>query len=324
LEAAGTPPDLAQVVGESLVEANLVGHDSHGVLRLPQYIDSVREGRVHPAARANVVSRHQATARIDGALGWGQPAARLAAATAIGLAQDFGVGMVTIDHCNHIGRLGEYVDSIARAGLIGLTMCNVGPVVAPYGGRQPRMGTNPMAWGIPRPAGQDPVVVDFATSVVAEGKIRLARAKGEQVAPGLIMDRDGQPSTEPADFYDGGALLPFGGHKGYGLSVMIELVAGGLSGMAPSITRKYLGGNGSLLLAMNIADFVPPDEFIAQAGEFCEKIKATPAADGFSEVLVPGEPEMRARAERLVTGIALPEHTWQSLQKLAGELQVRL
>ena len=324
LEATGTPPDLAQIVAEALVEANLVGHDSHGLIRLPQYIDMVREGRVHPAARPSLLSRQQATARVDGARGWGQPAARLATDIVIGLAQEYGVGAVTIDHCNHIGRVGEYVERIAKAGLIGLTLCNVGAAVAPFGGRQPRMGTNPMAWGIPRGAGQDPLVVDFATSVVAEGKLRVARAKGEQLAPGLIIDRDGQPSTEPADFYAGGALLPFGGYKGYGLSVMIELVGGALSGMGPSMAAKYQHGNGTMLMALNIPHFVAPEQFAAEANELCESLNATPTVAGFSEVLVPGEPEMRSRRQRLATGIPVPEPTWQSIQALADELKVTL
>src|SRR5258707_12608302 len=184
LEATGSPPGLAQIVGEALVEANLAGHDSHGMQRLTQYIGMVREGQVQPAARASLLGAQQATARVDGARGWGQPAARLGAQTAIELAQAYGVGVVTVERCNHIGRLGEYVEIIARAGMIGLTLCNVGAAVVPFGGREARMGTNPMAWGVPRGAGQDPLVLDFATSVVAEGKVRLARAKGEQVPPG--------------------------------------------------------------------------------------------------------------------------------------------
>ena len=324
LEATGTPPDLAQVVSEALVEANLAGHDSHGVLRLPQYIEMVRKGQVKPAARASLLGRQQATARVDGARGWGQPAARLATDTVIGLAQEYGVGMVTIDHCNHIGRVGEYVERMAQAGLIGLTLCNVGAAVAPFGGRQARMGTNPMAWGIPRGAGQDPLVVDFATSVVAEGKLRVARAKGEQVPPGQIIDRDGQPSTEPADFYDGGALLPFGGYKGYGLSVMIELVGGALSGMGPSMAPRYQHGNGTMLMALNIANFVSPEQFAAEADEYCDSLHATPTVAGFSEVLLPGEPEMRSRRQRRAAGIPLPETTWQSIQALADELKLTL
>lgn len=324
LEATDTPPDLAQIVAEALVEANLVGHDSHGLIRLPQYIDMVRQGQVKPAARASVLSRQQATARVDGARGWGQPAARLATDTVIGLAQEYGVGAATIDHCNHIGRVGEYVERMAKAGLIGLTLCNVGAAVAPFGGRQARMGTNPMAWGIPRGAGQDPLVVDFATSVVAEGKLRVARAKGEQVLSGTIIDREGRPSTEPADFYDGGALLPFGGYKGYGLSVMIELVGGALSGMAPSMAPRYRHGNGTMLMALNIPNFISPEQFAAEADEYCASLHATPTVAGFSEVLLPGEPEMRSRRQRLAEGIPIPESTWQSIQALADELMLKL
>jgi len=324
LEAAGTPPDLAQVVSESLVEANLVGHDSHGVIRLPSYVALVRQGQVKPSARPSVLTKHQATARVDAARGWGQPAARLATQTAIELAQDYGVGVVTIDRCNHIGRLGEYVENMSRAAMIGLALCNAEPVVAPFGGRQGRMGTNPIAWAIPRGSDQEPLLVDFATAGVAEGKLRVAKAKGEKVATGLILDRDGRSSTDPADFYAGGALLPFGGHKGYGINVMIELLGGALSGMAPSALPDYHGGNGTMLMAMNIAAFVPLEQFTAQATALCEKIKATPTAEGFSEVLVPGEPEMRSRRQRLAEGILLPEQIWQDIQVLAGELHVTL
>jgi len=324
LEATGSPPDLAQIVGEALVEANLAGHDSHGMQRLTQYVGMVREGQVVPAARASLIETRQATARIDGAHGWGQPAARLAAQTAIQLAQANGVGAVTIERCNHIGRVGEYVENIARAGLIGLALCNVGPAVVPFGGREARMGTNPMAWGAPRGAGQDPLVLDFATSVFAEGKVRLARAKGQQLPPGVILDRDGHPTTEPADFYDGGALLPFGAYKGYGLSVMIELVGGALSGLGPSIGRKYLAGNGTLIMALNIPHFTPLEEFTADADELSAKLSSTPPAEGFSEVLLPGEPENRSRRQRLAHGIPIPESTWQGIKALADELQLTL
>src|SRR4051812_36400888 len=178
-EAAGTPADIALVVSESLVDANLAGHDSHGMLRLPWYINSIRQGSLRADARAFVASRRGATAIVDGALGWGQPAARLAAATAIEIATESGIGAVTIVSCNHIGRVGDYVAAIARAGKIGMAWCNAGPAVAPYGGYQRIMGTNPFAWAAPREAGQPPLVLDFATSYVAEGKLRVARAKGE-------------------------------------------------------------------------------------------------------------------------------------------------
>ena len=179
IEAAGTPPEAAQAVCESLVEANLRGHDSHGVIRLPQYIDLVRYESVHPQVAPQVIAQQQATAQVDGGFGWGQPAARLATQTAIALAADYGIGAVTIVNCNHIGRVGEYVEMIAQAGMIGIALCNAGPAVAPYGGYQRVMGTNPFAWAAPGGPGQPPFVLDFATSGVAEGKLRVARSKGD-------------------------------------------------------------------------------------------------------------------------------------------------
>ncbi len=321
LEAVGTHSDDAQLISNSLVESNLVGHDSHGVMRLMSYIDFVRRGQVKPAARAFVSKEAQAAAQVDGAWGWGHLSARLATTTAIDLAAQYGVAAVTIDQCNHVGRLGEYVEAMARAGMIGVALCNVDPAVAPFGGFGRVMGTNPLAWAVPR-AGNEPLFSDFATSGVAEGKLRVARAKGERVEAGLIVDSNGRPSQEPADFYNGGALLPFGGHKGYGLSVMVELLGGVLSGMAVSVQPQYQAANGTLFLALNIAAFMPVDQFTQQVEKFCERIKVTPPADGFREVLLPGEPERRTRKQRLVEGISLPEQTWQEIQALARGLDV--
>ena len=322
LQALGTPSDSAQVVGESLVQSNIVGHDSHGIMRLKEYTQFVRQGHVRPAARPEVRVRRQAHAQVDAAHGWGQPAARLAAQTAIELAKDNGVGAVTIVHCGHVGRLGEYVEMIAHAGLIGMALCNAGPSVAPYGGYKPLMGTNPIAWGVPRGAGQPPLVVDFATAGVAEGKLRVSRAKGERVAPGLIVDSAGRPSQDPAAFYAGGALLPFGGHKGYGISMMIELLGGALSGNGTSTISGESGNNGTLLLAFNIESFVPVEQFLEQTNDLCQQIKASPPAEGFTKIMVPGEPEIRERQRRLEAGIAIPDQTWREIEALALELNV--
>jgi LDH2 family malate/lactate/ureidoglycolate dehydrogenase len=174
---------------------------------------------------------------------------------------------------------------------------------------------------VPRGPGRDPLLLDFATAGVAEGKLRVAQARGEQVPPGLLLDRCGRPSQDPADFFSGGALLPFGGHKGSALSTMIELTAGVLSGMGPSALPEYGGGNGTLLLGLDIASFLPIERFFMQAVELSTKIKSTPAADGFHEVMLPGEPEMAMRRQRLLTGIPLPEQTWRELQELATDLQ---
>jgi uncharacterized oxidoreductase len=324
VEGMGTPPDSARVVSGSLVEANLVGHDSHGVMRLPSYAQFLREGLINPKVQSEIKSQHQATAQIDGRQSWGQLGARLGAQTAIELAHQFGLAAVTIDHCVHIGRVGEYVSTIAQAGMIGLAMCNHSPAVAPFGSRERVMGTNPMAWAVPRAVGFEPVVVDFATSAVAEGKLRVARAKGEMVAPGLIIDHAGRPSQNPVDFYEGGALLPFGGHKGYGMSLMVELLGGALSGAAPSVLPEFEGSNGTLMLALNISAFMSLEQYIAQVEAFCARIKAAVPAEGFSETLLPGEPELRMRQQRLIGGVSLPEKTWQEFLSLAGELGVIL
>lgn len=323
VESFGTPPDLAEIVSRSLVGANLVGHDSHGVLQLPNYARWVREGKIVPGARPHVESRSEATARVDGAWGWGQAAAQLATDTCIELAETFGVGAVTINRCNHIGRVGEYVERMAAHGVAGIVLCNTLAVVAPFGGRERLLGTNPVAWGAPRGAADEAFVLDYATAGMAEGNLRLLRARGEQAPPGLIVDRDGRPSQEPSDYYEGGALLPFGGYKGYGLSIMIELLGGALSGMAPSALPEYRLGNGTLMLGINIAAFAPLNQFMQQAQQLAERLKSSQPAEGFSEVLLPGDPERAAREQRLAQGIPIPDATWRELTTLAAEIEAR-
>jgi uncharacterized oxidoreductase len=321
VEAAGTPADIALAVTESLVGANLAGHDSHGVLRLPWYVASIRRGTIHPGVRPAVAMRGGATAVVDGGLGWGQPAARLATDTAIEIAAEAGVGAVTIVRCNHIGRVGDYVATIARAGMIGIALCNAGPVVAPYGGYRPMLGTNPFAWAAPRELGQPPLVLDFATSIVAEGKLRVARAKGETLPPGLIVDASGAPSHDPEDFYAGGALQTFGLHKGSGMSVMIELLARGLAGVDLALP-EHRGHNGTLILALRIGSFAPEEQFFAAAERLCGQVSASPPAPGFEAVLLPGEPELHMRERRLAEGIPLAQSTWDEIAALAKELGV--
>jgi len=320
LERAGTPADLAQLVIHSLVASNLLGHDSHGILRLMSYVDLVRSGRVKPTARAVVTQQFGAMAIVDGLYGWGQPAAQLAARTAASLAELHGVGAVTIAHCNHVGRLGEYADIIARDGCIGIAMANVGPGLAPFGGRTRMLGTNPMAYAVPRGPGENPILLDFATSGVAEGKLMVARDKGTAVAPGLIIDKEGLATTAPNDYFDGGALLTFGLHKGYGLSVMCELLGGALSGTGPSSLADFDGGNGTLIMALKIAAFVTPDQFADHVERLYGAIKASPPKPGVEAVLMPGDPEWQTRDDRLEHGIQLPERTWREIQTLAREV----
>jgi LDH2 family malate/lactate/ureidoglycolate dehydrogenase len=323
LEAAGTPPPAAQAVCESLVEANLMGHDSHGVLRLPQYIDLVRHKIVLPQATAGMIAQQGATAQIDGRFGWGQPAARLATQTAITLASDHGAGVATIINCNHIGRVGEYVETIARSGMIGIALCNAGPAVAPYGTYHRIMGTNPFAWAAPGGPGQPPFVLDFATSGVAEGKLRVARSKGELIPEGIVVDSNGQPSRDPAAFYDGGALQTFGMHKGSGMSVMIELLARGLCGVDQARTSN-IGLNGPIIMALNIPFLAPIDQFDSAAERLRAQIAGSPPITGFEEVLLPGDPERRTRLRRLEEGIPVPQQIWSSIEALAAEWNISI
>ncbi|GAB3965349.1 Ldh family oxidoreductase [Plantactinospora veratri] len=322
LATAGSPEPTARAVAVSLVESDLVGHDSHGVRRLVPYLDAVRGGMIDPSAEPVIRRRHRATAVVDGRRGFGQLAARLAVTEARELAREYGVGVVTIGNCNHIGRLGEYVQTLAETDAVGLAFCNIDPTVAPYGGRERRLGTNPLAWSAPRADGRPPVVVDFATSAIAEGKLALSLARQERVGTGLLVDAEGRDSTDPADFYTGGALLPFGQHKGYGLSVMIEIVGGLLSGAGVSSLPGYDNTNGTVLIAIDIGTFVPVSGFRDRSEEFCRLLGDTaPAVDidpGPDGVLVPGEKEARTRATRISAGITLAPSTWRELAELPG------
>jgi LDH2 family malate/lactate/ureidoglycolate dehydrogenase len=322
LEAVGTPPDIAEVVGSSLIDANLAGVDSHGVIRIPRYVGYVRSGKVLPAARPRIVSLSGATAKVDGASGWGQPAAYLGLECVLALASKNGVGCTTIARCNHIGRLGEYMERIAEANMIGMAMCNSLPAVAPFGGSTRVLGTNPIAFSVPRADALPPIVVDFATAAYAEGKLLMARARGEQLPLGVLLNHEGQPSTDPQDYYAGGALLTFGQHKGYGLSVIIEAIAGLLSGAAASCLPEYDGGNGTVLAAFDIGAFVPLDRFINQCEAMCTVIRSSPPVPGFTHVVLPGEPEAESRKRRSTDGIPLPAQVWAEIKATAEQVGV--
>jgi uncharacterized oxidoreductase len=322
LEAVGTPAEAARFVGDSLVDANLAGHDSHGVIRLLNYVELVEAGEVDPKAEPMLLSTDGATAKIDGGWGWGQLSMWLATETAIGLAREHGLGAAVVVRSYHIGRVAPYVEHVARNGMIGLAMANAGPAVAPYGGKERVMGTNPIAWAAPRAEGKAPICLDVATSTVAEGKIRVARAKGEALAPGLIITSEGRPTIDPNDLYAGGALLPFGAHKGSGFSLLAQVIGVGLIGTTPEVLRPKRGGNGPFVLALDIARFRPIEEFVAAVEEQADRVNASAPAEGFDRVLMPGEPELEQRARRAAEGIPVPERTWEELAALAARLGV--
>jgi len=232
------------------------------------------------------------------------------------------VGIVTIFNCNHIGRLADYAEMALQHDMIGFIAAVSDPCVAPYGGRKAVLSTDPLSYAIP--AGKEnPIVVDFATSVVAEGKVRAALYKGQQLPPGWIVDSNGRPSTNPADLYEpplppaqiklAGALLPAGGHKGYGIGLVVEILAGALSGTGCSYEQTSGLTDGVFVMAVRIDQFVPLEEFKRRVDGLIRTIKSSPRAEGFEEILIPGEPEFMQFERRSKKGIMIPEAGWKPI-----------
>ena len=321
--AAGAPDDIAALVAHSLVESNLAGHDSHGVIRIPAYVLAIQRGNLIPNARPSVLRETPTTAVVSGNWAFGQIAAAFAVELAISKARAGHLAAVGVVQCNHIGRLGEYAELAARAGLISMITVGgfPGGATAPHGGAGRALGTNPFAFGVPA-AGFAPMIVDFATTVVAEGKLQVARAKKEPVPLGWILDKEGRPTTDVEDFYAGGTLLPLGGHKGYSLGMVAEVLSGALPGV--DAFRGDRAGSGMFVLAVDPEVFRPFEEFAAAVASLFQRVKSVPPAPGFDEVLVPGEPEERSRMRRQAEGIPVPEETWSRLESVARELGVDL
>jgi uncharacterized oxidoreductase len=321
LTAAGAPRPIADQVAEILVNSNLAGHDSHGVLHLPGYLQSVETGGIQPAAEPEVVSETAGTLRVDGRNGFGHYSARRAMQWAIEKARETDVCGVTLVRTGHIGRLGEYAEQAARAGCIGIITYGHGGqnegYVAPFGGARGALHANPIAVGVP--TGDDaPFILDLATSMVAASKISVADSKGVDLAPGIIVDRHGNPSVKVADFREGGLMLTAGGHKGYALSLLTCLL-GGLSGLFDA-ERHTL--RGAFMQVIRIDALTPLAEYQQGVRAFLDGIKATPPAPGFTEVLVPGDFEARSRAHRRAHGIEVPAPVSARLRDWAGKLGV--
>jgi uncharacterized oxidoreductase len=265
-------------------------------------------------------------AAIDARRGFGQVAARFAIDCALEKARAQGLAAAGIHHCNHVGRLGEWVERAAAAGMVGLAFCSLGrrgAAVAPYGGAARLLGTNPLAAAVPL-AGRPPLLIDFATSAVAEGKLRVARNRGTPIPAGWVVTADGQPTTDPADFYAGGALLPCAGHKGYGLAMLVELLGGLLTDCGDQERPTAQAGHGVLFIVLAPGLFRPTEAFLADAAALCDRAAAVPPAAGFEQVLLPGEPEHRTAARRRAEGVPMDDATWAQLVQAAAELGVAL
>lgn len=320
--AAGAPEDIARVVASSLVNANLSGHDSHGILKVPVYVGKIRAGTLKPDARPSVTRRMGAVAHVDCGWGFGQPGAQFGAQIAGEIAREQGIGCVALQRVNHIGRLSEYVQLLAEQELIGYLMTSgsmFGGSVAPFGGRERVFGTNPLAWGIPLGDGKAPLIVDFATSKIANGKVDVALSEGKMLPPGVLLSPSGEPTTDPNEFLAGGALLPFGDFKGSGLTLVIELVPTLLTGFAPASSSAYTPGNPTLIVALSVDAFTERERFYQLADELLAHIKKVAPQDGVDEILLPDELETRCFAERSNTGIPVPESVWVKLNGLAQE-----
>lgn len=325
--AAGAPEDIARAVAVSLVGSDLRGHASHGIIQALKYVGKIRSGHLNPQARPEVAGRSGAVALIDCGWGFGQVAAQFGAGIAGEMADQFGIGCACLQRVNHIARLGEYAEILARSGYVGIVLTSgaaAGGSVAAFGGRERIFGTNPMAWAVPVPDSRPPLVADFATSGSSLGKLDIAIGKGEAIPPGLLLDRDARPSTDPEDFGRGGVLLPFGGYKGYGLLLMLEIIPTILAGFAPATSREYQPGNPTLIFALRIETFTTTARFRALSEELLDRIKRSAPAPGCDEVLLPGEPEARALERHQREGVPIPDPIWKKLTDLAGELGAAL
>ena len=325
--AKGTPEHEAKIVATHQVKANLCGHDSHGVIHIPEYVARIDRGHIVPGAPFVVEKEAPCTAVINGNWGFGFVVTERAMDMAIENAKTHGVAAITIHYQSHIGRLGDYPTMALREGMIGLITADSGAgpkAVAPFGGMGRRLGTNPICIGMPSEL-EGPVLLDMATSAVAQGKISLARNRGDAVPPGWIIDKHGDSTTNPDDYFDGGAILPVGadqGHKGYGLSFMVEAFSGLLTGLGFGIDPQARHNDGCFISVFNVEHFRPLDQFKKELAEFVEFIKTSPPAAGFEEVFYPGELEHRTEQRRRKEGIFVEDETWGQITSLMQELGV--
>ncbi|WP_246683040.1 malate/lactate/ureidoglycolate dehydrogenase [Mesorhizobium sp. B2-8-3] len=338
---AGCARDEAYRIGHYLLSANLAGHDSHGVIRTPRYLYWLRQGYVLPGQTLTVVSEGPSFATVDGNWGFGQTIGPLAVDTGVEKARAAGVSMIGLRNSSHLGRIGDWAERAADAGLVSLHFVNVGggELVAPFGGIDRRFSTNPICIGVPSDGKEPMFLLDFATSLVAEGKVLVASNGGKPVPEGALVGLDGKFTSDPSALYGPivpggvrdlahgeGALVAFGLHKGSGLAFMCEILAGILAGGATS--GPIPGGkrgrisNGMLSIYLDPARFGEPD-FLQRARAYANYVKASRPTTPGTPVLVPGEPEARSREERLRSGVPLQKQTWDAICAAALSLGVQ-
>jgi uncharacterized oxidoreductase len=317
------------LVATSLVGANLRGHDSHGVMRIPQYLKAVETGEAVPGAMWSVITEADSLLLSDGHWGFGQTQAQRLTRRLIDKAHSAGTVAGTLIRSSHVGRLGEYCEMAAAAGLVSMAMANTHGFarrVAPPGGKAPRLGTNPIAIGVPsQPA---PLIMDFGTSATAEGKVRVKKIAGQKCPDGWLLDNQGRPTNDPNVLYNEpqGTILPMGGsqaYKGFALALMVEIFAGALSGGVCNRERPTdQNGNCLLLQLWNPAAMGGAEHFAREVSAVVEFVRDCPRSEGIDEILLPGDPERKTLAERSARGIPLDDGNWAALIDLAGRLGV--
>jgi LDH2 family malate/lactate/ureidoglycolate dehydrogenase len=319
--SAQLPPQDAATIANDLVKANLRGLDSHGVSRIPMYLERLDRGLVNPRPDMMVTQIAGAVAALDGDNAMGFLPAHLAMDTAMELAEDAGIGMVGVHRSTHFGMGALYALQAIERGYVSMIFTNSSPAIAMWGGRTTFLGAAPMAAGVP---GAPPFVMDMAMTVIARGKIRLAAMRGEPIPEGLALDSEGRPTTDAAKAFEG-VCLPFGGVKGSVLGTMMDLMSGLLTGAnyGGDVKSLYFDHSepqnvGHLFFAIRPDLFMSMTDFEARMQEFNRRIKALPRADGCDEILMPGEPEARTEAERRASGIPITDNVIADLAKVAG------
>jgi hydroxycarboxylate dehydrogenase B len=330
--AGGIDAGESQIIAGSLVDANLAGHDSHGVIRIPQYLKAFDDGVLRTGVALEVVSETPVVLVCDGQWGAGQVQAHRLLQRLVERAQQFGLAAGTLKHCGHIGRLGEYAEAATALGFSFLATVNnhgFGRAVAPPGGVAGRIGTNPLCLGVPGRPGE-PVVLDIGTSVCAEGKVRVQFNKGQPAPEGWLLDAEGRPTTDPGVLYrePRGTIQPLGGdqaYKGFGIGLLLDMLVGGLSGAPCSRPEaEPRSANAVLFVLIDGRRFAGAEHFTREVTTLADNVRNCPRAAGVDRIQLPGDPERRERARRQQAGISLDDGTWGQLVAIAGRLRVAL
>ena len=328
LKSVGVSEENARIVAENLVMANLRGVDSHGVARLPTYVERVLRGYIDPQGPIEIVKEHGATALIDAHNNFGQVAAMHAVNLVVEKVKRLGVSCIGVRNANHFGMAAYYVLKLAEKRLIGMALSNGPPAIAPWGGKKAMLGTNPICIGFPIGKGEDAIVLDMAVSTVARGKIRLAALKGEKIPEGWAFDENGNSTTDPAAALKG-TLAPIGGPKGYGLALAIDLLCGLVTGSSYLQNVRALddfsgpSGTGFFIEAIDVEAFIPYREYEEKIAEYVKAVKGCPKREGVNEIFLPGEIEKREMERRTKVGIPLDNEVLESLKKLAERFDVK-